>query len=291
MLSTEMALHQHPRSSTCLDLERGSGFVVLRQFIPTRSKGFKRKPTCSQSYRLRKIHHKLRMNETEASSSSGLIERQRLIRPVVISDVLDTLVVDPFFNGMSSFFKFESMKQFMEAKSPNVWVDFELGRIDEKQVGELFFKDGRLVDVNELKIFLRNSYKLVPGVDRLLNGLRRAKIDVHVCSNYPIWANLIEETVGLNSKYGVKWTFVSARHGVRKPDKRAFALTAQLAGVEMSSCILLDDREKNCLAAVDAGYMTAIRFKNARQVCHQLEAVLTQNHVPVQFDFNLEIND
>lgn len=234
---------------------------------------------------------KLSMNEIKACSTPDFSEAQQLARPVIISDVLDTLVVDPFFNGMSSFFKFESMKQFTDAKSPNVWIDFELGRISEKEVGEQFFQDGRLVDINELKMFLKSSYRLVPGVDNLLNGLRRAKIEVHICSNYPIWASLIEDAVGLNSKYGVKWTFVSAQHGVRKPDKRAFAITAQLAGVDMSSCILLDDREKNCLAAIEAGYMTAIRFENAQQVCNRLETILSRSQTPAHFDNDPHINN
>lgn len=212
-------------------------------------------------------------------------------RPIIVTDVLDTLVIDPFFNGMASFFNFDSMQQLMDAKTPGVWIDFELGLINETQLAEQFFKDRRHVDIKLLKQFLKNTYQLIPGVNIMLDRLRRAQIEVHVCSNYPIWADLIEESVGLSSRFGVQWTFVSARHGIRKPDLRAFSLVAQLAGVDMSSCILLDDREKNCQAAQDAGYLAAIHFENTEQVCRQLETILSQRRIDIQLDITHQLKN
>lgn len=223
------------------------------------------------------------MSATEPSTEQRALSRDGRARLVVVADVLDTLVADPFHNGMAAHLKFDSFEQFLKAKAPNVWVDFELGIIDEMELARTFFKDERTLDVFQFKQFLCNTYQLIPGVDAMLNTLRQANVDVHVCSNYPVWATLIEESVGLESRFGVKWTFVSAHHGVRKPDKRAFTSVANLANVPVSSCVLLDDKESNCLAATDAGFFAAVHFHNAPDTCQQLEHIFSKNKTPLLF--------
>lgn len=216
--------------------------------------------------------------------SSTVVSPAGSTRPVVIVDVLDTLVVDPFYTGMASHFNFDTLDAFIAAKTSQVWLDFETGRIDENELAKSFFKDGRKVDVGQLKQFLRNSYQLIPGVDIMLNTLRQTNIDVHVCSNYPVWCSLIEDSVGLQSNFGVKWTFVSGHQGSRKPDKLAYTTTAQLANVPLASCILIDDRLDNCQGAINAGYYDAVQFRNVPQACRQLEHIFATLNVQLSFE-------
>jgi len=62
---------------------------------------------------------------------------------------------------------------------------------------------------------------------------------------------------------------ISAEVGLRKPDPDAFLLTAELAGVEIDECLLIDDRRRNTEAA-EALKMQAILFRSAAQAQREL---------------------
>ncbi|CAN8066830.1 unnamed protein product [Agarophyton chilense] len=203
--------------------------------------------------------------------------------PILVSDVLDTLVADPFFNGMASHFGFQTFSDFVNAKTPDVWVKFELGLIDETHLARCFFKDQRVVDLPQFKTFLKQSYRQIPGTDVLLNALREANVPVHLCSNYPPWHYLIEEAIQLNARYGAKWTFVSGNEGLRKPDVAAYKRVAEKVGVHPSSCILLDDRQSNCDGALEAGYLAAVLFKDAKQASTQLSTILEAHGTKLKY--------
>lgn len=202
--------------------------------------------------------------------------------PVIVTDVLDTLVVDPFFNGMASHFSFDTLQQLIDAKTPQTWIDFEIGLIDEHQLARSFFKDSRPVDLDALKKFLLQTYKLLPGIDHMLTQLRLRHIPMHACTNYPQWTHLIEQAVKLNADFGVHWTFVSGAQGIRKPDLRVYHKVAQLAAAEISNCIFIDDRAKNCAAAEQAG-MIPILFTSADDCQQQLKTILSRFDVHIDF--------
>lgn len=202
--------------------------------------------------------------------------------PVLISDVLGTLVRDPFNNGMAAYFGFDSMDKFIAAKTPNLWVDFELGKIDEETLARDFFLDKTPVDLNDLKAFLMDNYQLLPGVSEMLVSLRDAQVPVHLCTNYPLWAQLIEDSLRLVPRFGLKWTFVSALEGVRKPHPDAYLRVAQKANVPPSSCVLLDDREDNCAGALQAGFLDAILFENASHARLRIREVFSNNNTTLQ---------
>lgn len=189
--------------------------------------------------------------------------------PVLVCDVLSTLVTDPFSHGMHRHFGFDTMKEFLAAKTAETWINFELGRLSEEQLSAAFFRDGRPVDIESLKKFLISKYQLIPGCDELIRKYGKFA-PVHLCSNYGPWNTLIEETCGLE-KLGAQWTFVSANEGVRKPHRNAYLKTAEIAGVAPEQCVLLDDREENCAGARDAGFLGAVRFVNAEQANRDLD--------------------
>lgn len=205
------------------------------------------------------------------------------LTPILVADVLDTLVVDPFFNGMHTYFGFKSFDSFVAAKTPHLWVQFEKGQVGEPQVIQNFFKDKRPVDLNNFKRYLRSSYRLMPGTAHMLNTLRDARVEVHLCSNYPTWASMIEEELQLSSIFGVHWTFISGHEGVRKPEKLAFLRVAEKAKVAPDACVLLDDNLQNCHGAMDAGFLAAVHFQNATQAEEHLEEIFKRHGVTINF--------
>lgn len=242
-------------------------------------------PLCLTSHHvLHKPHLPHASRNPKIAMSDDPVPGSKPTKPVIVTDVLDTLVRDPFYVDMASHFDFNSFQDFLLAKTPGMWVDFELGLIDEHQCAKNFFQDRAPIDLIAFKRYLLRSYQLLPGVDSMLTTLKEYDIQIHVCSNYPVWSDLIEQALGLRKRYGVNWTFVSAHHGIRKPDPAAFIKTAALAKVPVSSCILLDDRKANCDAAKEAGYMSAIHFSNTPDACHQLRILLQQCNIPIKFN-------
>ncbi len=83
-------------------------------------------------------------------------------RPVVLFDVMDTLVVDPFRVHIPAFFGL-SLAELLAQKHPTAWVDFEKGLIDEAAYAARMFADGRPVDPAALAAHVRQAYTWVDG--------------------------------------------------------------------------------------------------------------------------------
>jgi putative hydrolase of the HAD superfamily len=178
--------------------------------------------------------------------------------PVLLLDVMDTLVVDPF-RGLPGLFGL-SMEALLAAKDPDAWPAFERGECDEAEYARRFFRDRRPVDAARLRAHVRAGYRWVEGMPGLLARLRAAGVELHALTNYPEWYLLIEEALGLSRL--VPWTFVSCRTGVRKPDAAAFLGAARALGRAPGECLFVDDRGSNCAGAEAVG-MPAIRFRGA----------------------------
>jgi HAD superfamily hydrolase (TIGR01509 family) len=183
-------------------------------------------------------------------------------RPILLLDVMSTLVYDPFLNEMPAYFG-KTIDELIATKHPDAWVRFEHGEISEQTFYEIFFPDGPTIDAESFRAMLHDSYRLLDGIEELLGELREHGVPMHTLSNYPVWHEIIEEKTALSR--WVNWTFVSCKMGVRKPDPRAYTLPARELGVSTSQCIFVDDRGSNCRAAVDVG-MRAIKFESAPQL-------------------------
>lgn len=202
--------------------------------------------------------------------------------PVLMTDILDTVVADPFRHGMAQHLGFDSFQDLVDAKNPEIWTKFELNRVTEEGLSKEFYKDSaKRLDVPELKNFLLRTYKFLPGVESMLSILRECGIRMHAFSNYPIWFTLIEQALCLERRHGIRWTFVSSCEGLRKPDLRAYEQVAKNAYVDVTDCILIDDRQENCDAALEAGFLAAVRFESAEQVLRELRNVYSPFlHIP-----------
>ena len=180
-------------------------------------------------------------------------------RPVLLLDVMGTLVRDPFYEDIPAFFGV-GLRDLVRELHPTAWVDFEHGRIDHPTFLSRFFADGRPYDQDAFCACVTAGYEFLDGVESLLADLAAAGIERHTLSNYPVWYEWIEEKLEL-SRY-LDWTFVSCRTGLRKPAPEAYLRAAHDLGRRPEECIFVDDRETNCRAAAETG-MDAIRFQGS----------------------------
>eukprot|EP00775_Hariotina_reticulata_P005353 gene5353-5589_t len=206
------------------------------------------------------------MSAGAAAAEAGGIKQ----KPVLLLDVMDTLVVDPFFVHMPNFFNM-SFKELLAAKHPTAWVEFENDCITEDELFVKFFADGRQFDGAALVNHMVDHYRYIEGVQDLLHRLKQAGYAMHAMSNYPKWYLLIEEKLRL-SQY-LDWTFVSCTgpmKGLRKPAPAAFDCVVNHLQLPAEQLIFVDDRQPNVDAAAAAG-MAAIKFNGS---CHELERQL-----------------
>ena len=175
---------------------------------------------------------------------------------VILWDLMDTLVRDPFFTRMAPFFGLR-FEELLAQKHPTAWRDFELGRIGEAELFRSFFKDGRAIDGAGLKRAMQQGYAWIDGIEALLAALAARDAEMHLLSNYPPWYQLCDARLGVTR--WVKASFVSCHTGVRKPDPEAYLGACRALGAEPAQCLFVDDREPNVVAAAALG-LDALRF-------------------------------
>lgn len=179
--------------------------------------------------------------------------------PIILWDIMDTLVRDPFHTHMPAFFGY-SFEALVQRLMPKNWVEFELGELEESAFYERFFRDGTPIDGPGLKRCMAEAYVWIEGVEPLLAELKQRGVRMHALSNYPPWYQLVEQRLGL-SRY-IELSFISCRTGVRKPASEAFLGPCRALGVEPSQCLFIDDRASNCDAARALG-LSALQFRGS----------------------------
>lgn len=203
---------------------------------------------------------------------SGAFAQPRL----VLWDVMDTLVVDPFFRGMhKSVFDCETLEQLFAEKDNSAFINFELGLIDEDECTRTYFEDRRPVDGARVRAHLRENYRWIDGMRELCTELREQGVPMALFSNYPApWAPLVDEACALSSVVG-PWAFISGKAGVRKPDPDAYRKALAAVGRAPETVLFVDDSERNVVAAREVG-LAAVRFEGT----DALRAVLREAYFP-----------
>lgn len=186
---------------------------------------------------------------------------------VLLWDVMETLVSEPFYDVMPTYFGM-TVDQLRREMHPTSWIEFEEGKLTEQQYYERFFRDGRTVDGQALRQVVRSGYHWLEGMEQLLAQLKQAGYPMYAMSNYSVWYEIIEEKLRL-SRY-LEWTFVSCHTGLRKPDHRAYRYATDTLGVPSESCIFIDDRPVNVEAARAVGMVGIVRT-TAESVRRELE--------------------
>jgi len=176
---------------------------------------------------------------------------------IILWDVMGTLVHDPFYEEVPAFFGM-TLEQLLAVKHPDAWRRCERGEMSVQDMERSFFADGRDYDIPGLRRTMAGSYRLLPGIDALLDALQ--DVPMHVVSNYTPWYVMIEEKLALSR--WMDWSFVSCDIGARKPDPAYYRTVLDRLRVDPEACVFIDDREGNCAAARAAG-MHAISFEDA----------------------------
>jgi len=211
----------------------------------------------------------------------------RAKRKIVLADVMDTLVRDPFFTDVPAYFNM-TLGELYEAKHPDTWAAFERGEISEEDLERAFFLDGRSWDVEGLKAVMKKGYRWVEGAEDLLAALAEANVEVHALSNYPVWHTLIRDALGPSATRLIRWSFMSCDLGVRKPSREIYerAATSVLQldqgrpvhGEELEAecrarLVFVDDRAVNCEAAEALGIPSVHFTGSSSDLARRLHAL------------------
>ncbi|OVA01672.1 HAD-like domain [Macleaya cordata] len=220
----------------------------------------------SNSVKLKLAHH--HPNLSSSISSSPEEEKKKTSRklPILLFDVMDTIVRDPFYHDIPAFFRM-SFNELIDCKHPTAWVDFEKGLINEMELARIFFKDGRPLDLDGLKDCMRSGFSYIDGVEALLHNLKQNNYEMHAFTNYPTWYTMIEDKLKISAY--MSWTFCSCNTGKRKPQADSYMEVLSHLGVEPDKCIFIDDRMVNVEAAKNAG-IVGIHFKDAASLQQEL---------------------
>jgi FMN hydrolase / 5-amino-6-(5-phospho-D-ribitylamino)uracil phosphatase len=187
---------------------------------------------------------------------------------IVLFDVLGTLVVDPFYERMPATLGM-TFDELIAAKTPDAWLQFERGEIDEAEFFRTFFLDGRSFDQAALKHAVVDGWAWLPGVESILHDLAQANVTRHGLSNYPVWMHELDEKIGLSAHLGQ--LFVSCDLGVRKPHAGAYVHVLDALGMPAHEILFIDDRKENVTAAEELG-MHAHHFCDAETLRADLVA-------------------
>src|SRR5262245_33657657 len=124
--------------------------------------------------------------------------------PILLFDVMETLVHEPFYREIPGFFGL-SLAEFQALKHPTSWVEFELGELSESTFLEGLFLDRRAFDHEAFVRAVEEAYRWLPGMESLLAELAERGHALHALSNYPEWYLRIERRLGL-SRF-LRWSF------------------------------------------------------------------------------------
>ncbi len=188
-------------------------------------------------------------------------------RPVLLLDVMSTLVTEPFLEAMPRFFGM-TLDEFRAAREPGPWIEFEHGRISEAEYAAHYFKDGRSLDLTAFKAMLFDAYEWMDGAETFLSELRAAGYPMYALSNYSEWYRIIEDKLRL-SRF-LDWDFVSCKTGHRKPEAAAYRAAIERLGLPPENFIFVDDRQVNVDGARAVGMRAILRTPNIADLRHDL---------------------
>ncbi|MCA9607255.1 MAG: hypothetical protein KC619_16735, partial [Myxococcales bacterium] len=103
---------------------------------------------------------------------------------VLLLDVMDTLVRDPFHDAIPGFFGM-TLEELFTVKHRDAWIRFEHGELTEDEYLAAFFADGRAFDHAAFAKTVQDAYLWIDGIEPLLSELRERGTPMHAMSNYP----------------------------------------------------------------------------------------------------------
>lgn len=126
----------------------------------------------------------------------------------------------------------------------------KLARVPEAEVGD--YLEGN-----------RPNRKLLDFIKNNLSGTYKISILSNAGEDW------INELLDKNDTELFDDIVLSYQHGVTKPSREIYLLAAKRLGFEPKECVFIDDTQRHCLAAEEAG-MKAINYKNFDQMKTEL---------------------
>ena len=181
---------------------------------------------------------------------------------VLVFDLMDTVIVDPFYELVPRALGM-TLEELFAVKDPTAWLEFEAGEIDEAGYFARCFTAehaDRLPSPRLVKDAAVQGSRLVAGMAPLLAELHGGPCALWALSNYSCWFEPIRARLGLDRFFD--GYVISYQIGCRKPDPRAYRALCARASVQPARCLVIDDRETNVAGAQAVG-MHALRFHDA----------------------------
>ncbi len=178
--------------------------------------------------------------------------------PVLVFDLMDTIVVDPYFRVVAPFLG-TTLATLQTEKHPTAWIEFETGNIDETRFLKSFYTPASnkyLPDPAAFRQVFFDHYAFIEGMEALLTELRAQGHQLWVLSNYPHWFEVIQAKLALDRFF--EGYVLSYRCGYRKPDPRIYQFLAQKVADPNQQLVLIDDRAINVNAAQEQGWQGII---------------------------------
>ncbi|MBW3661646.1 MAG: HAD-IA family hydrolase [Actinobacteria bacterium] len=167
---------------------------------------------------------------------------------VVLFDVMDTLVRDPFREALEAATG-RPVREILAARDPRAYPRFERGEITEAEYWAHYTDAGFVVDVAAFHNARRSGYRWIEGMRELLDDLAGVVRRIGA-TNYPDWVN--ELTDGMLAGF-LDQVVASYEVGARKPDPEFYLRVLDVVGAEPHETYLVDDREVNVEGALEAG--------------------------------------
>jgi HAD superfamily hydrolase (TIGR01509 family) len=176
---------------------------------------------------------------------------------VVLLDVMDTVLVDPYRDALSAATALP-LEELFRRRDAELWPAFERGELDETAYWAGWESAGIRCDPEAFHAARRAGTRWVPGMRELLDDLA-GEVERVTASNYPVW---IEELAEDHLAGRFERVLASHHLGVRKPDPAFFAALLERVDARPDEAVFVDDREVNVVAAEQAG-IRSHRFVDA----------------------------
>jgi len=192
----------------------------------------------------------------------------------IIFDLGDTFIHyknDAFYKGIAELLKIDFKTVEKEAKK--LLPNFERGNIKEKEFWRRLSSTLKIkMDKIDYKNFLTEDFakksKLNRSMENLVVKLGKVKFKTAIISN--TIEPHIKHSIRKNWFKNFNISILSAKVGMRKPERGIYLYTIKRLGVKPSECIFIDNKEKYLNPAKRLG-MKTILFKNYSQLKNDLK--------------------
>lgn len=167
---------------------------------------------------------------------------------VVLFDVMDTVITDPFREALTAATTI-SLEELHARRDPDLWPAFERGELDEDGYWAGWRAAGIPFDRERFHTVRLAGMHFLPGMAELLDDLA-GTVERVTASNYPVWV----DDLALTHLAGRFERIVASCHlGVRKPEPVFFTRLLDTLGIGPADARFVDDRQANVDAAAEVG--------------------------------------